>query len=326
MQPLRVLVVRVTSMGDVVLTLPAISDMVDQVPGIQIDWLVEAPFAAIAAMHPGVQTVHAVSWRKWRRSLWKVQTRQALSAFRQRLRQTRYDLVLDFQGQIAKSVVLGLMADGPLVGFGWQGLREPLSSCFYRRRAPVSKSLHLVPRSRALAAALLGYAVPQTAPDYRLRPARANWLPAQAPGLPTYALLIPHASRPDKHWPEDRWAVIGQRLRGLGHQVVVFWGSPAEERMARQLAQQFDGQVPPFLSVAEAAAVLAQAHVVVGLDTGFTHLAAGLERPTVGIYCDFDPRLAGLVSRGFSASLGGVGQYPALLEVNQALTQALAAA
>ena len=120
--------------------------------------------------------------------------------------------------------------------------------------------------------------------------------------------------------------MIGQRLRGLGHQVVVLWGNPAEERMARQLAQRFDGQVPPFLTVAGAAAVLAGAQVVVGLDTGFTHLAAGLERPTVGIYCDFDPALAGLMSRGFTASLGGVGQVPALAAVDQALTQALAAA
>ena len=324
--PLRVLVVRVTSMGDVVLTLPAISDMVDQVPGIQIDWLVEKPFAAIAAMHPGVQTVHAVSWRKWRKSLWTRATRQALSDFRQRLRQTRYDLVLDFQGQIAKSVVLGLMARGPLVGFAWQGLREPLSSCFYQRRGQVSKALHLVPRSRALAAALLGYALPQTPPDYRMQPPAAGWQPEPQAGGARYALLIPHASRPEKHWPEDRWVAIGQRLRGLGHQVVVLWGSPAEERMARQLAQQFDGQVPPFLTVAGAAAVLAGAQVVVGLDTGFTHLAAGLERPTVGIYCDFDPSLAGLMGRGFTASLGGVGQVPALAAVDQALTQALAAA
>ena len=325
-QPLRVLVLRVTSMGDVVLTLPAISDMADQLPGIQIDWLVEKPFAAIAAMHPGVRTVHAVSWRKWRKSLWSSETRQALAGFRQRLRQTRYDLVLDFQGQIAKSVVLGKLADGPLAGFAWQGLREPLASCFYSRRGPVSKALHLVPRSRALASDLLGYALPQTAPDYRLRPAAPGWAPMQSSGDPSYALLIPHASRPEKHWPEDRWVAIGQRLRGLGHQVVVLWGSPAEEHLARQLAQQFDGQVPPFLTVAEAAAVLSQAHVVVGLDTGFTHLAAGLERPTVGIYCDFDPRLAGLLSRGFTASLGGVGQVPPLAAVDQALTEALAAA
>ena len=329
--PLRVLVVRVTSMGDVALTLPAISDMVDQLPGIQIDWLVEKPFAAIAALHPGVQTVHAVRWRHWRQTLWQPETRRALAEFRQRLRQTRYDLVLDFQGQIAKSVVLGKMARGPLAGFAWQGLREPLASCFYSRRGQVSKALHLVPRSRALAADILGYPRPQTAPDYRMRPAPPAWLPQALPlpggagGAAPFSLLIPHASRAEKHWPEDRWVAIGRRLRSLGQAVVVLWGSPAEERLARRLAQQFDGQVPPFLSVADAVALLARAQVVVGLDTGFTHLAAGLERPAVGIYCDFDPLLAGLMSRGFTASLGGVGQVPTLAAVDQALSQALAA-
>ncbi len=322
---MRVLVVRVTSMGDVVLTLPAISDMVDQVPGIEIDWLVEKPFASIASMHPGVRKVFPVTWRKWRKSLWKGETRRALSEFRQNLRAAPYDLVMDFQGQIAKSVILGAQADGPLGGFAWQGLREPLSSLFYSRKAPVSKSLHLVPRSRAMAAALLDYKLPTNKPDYRLQVAPSAWQPSSFSGLTSFALLIPHASRAEKHWPEERWIAVGQRLRALGHQVVVFWGSPKEEVMAKHLASQFDGQVPPFLSVAQAASVLAEAHVVVGLDTGFTHLAAGLERPTVGIYCDFDPLLAGVTGRGFTESLGGVGLYPALAEVNAALTRALEA-
>jgi heptosyltransferase I len=107
---------------------------------------------------------------------------------------------------------------------------------------------------------------------------------------------------------------------------VVFWGSPAEEVLARHLAASFHGLVPPFLTVAEAANVIAKAALVVGLDTGFTHLAAGLERPTVGIYCDFDPALAGVTGRAFTASLGGIGQYPALEAVQEALGQAIEAA
>ena len=206
-------------MGDVVLTLPAITDMQRQVPGIEIDWLVEKPFASIAQMHPGVSKVHAVQWRKWRKSLWKSETRVALQAFRAALRDKPYDLIIDFQGQIAKSVVLGAMARGPLAGFAWQGLREPLSSLFYARKAEVSKTLHLVPRSRAMAAALLGFEAPQSPPDYNLRVQEPFWLPTQSVtsgvsqvpmGLatPRFALLIPHASRPEKHWPEERWVAV----------------------------------------------------------------------------------------------------------------------
>jgi heptosyltransferase I len=318
---MRVLVVRVTSMGDVVLTLPAVTDMVEQMPGIEIDWLVEKPFASIAAMHPGVRTVFPVTWRKWRSSLWRSDTRAAIIDFRTQLRQKQYDLVLDFQGQIAKSVILGSMAKGPLAGFAWRGLREPLSSLFYRRKAPVEKSLHLVPRSRAMAASLLGYPMPLGPPRYHMRVAEPYWTPSGDDS--DFVILIPHASRPEKHWPEDRWVALGHRLRNQGYQVVVFWGSSQEEMMAKQLAAQFDGQVPPFLTVAQAASVLAKAQVVVGLDTGFTHMAAALERPTVGIYCDFDPKLAGVMSAGFAESLGGIGQYPALRDVDLALTRAL---
>ena len=321
---MRVLVVRVTSMGDVVLTLPAISDMVEQVPGIEIDWLVEKPFAAIAALHPGVRTVHPVAWRKWRKSLWKTETRQAMADFRHALRARRYDMIIDFQGQIAKSVILGSMARGPLHGFAWQGLREPLASLFYRRKGEVSKQLHLVPRSRALAAALLGYKLPATAPRYGMQVGPPFWRPELAGEAPPYAILIPHASRPEKHWPEERWVALGHQLRAAGLQVVVFWGSPAEQKMAKAMAVAFNGHVPPFLTVAQAATVLAGADVVVGLDTGFTHMAAGLARPTVGIYCDFDPKLAGILGPAFCASLGGVGEVPALDDVQQALGQALA--
>lgn len=317
---MRVLVVRVTSMGDVVLTLPAITDMIEQVPGIEIDWLVEKPFAAIAALHPGVRMVHPVAWRKWRKSLWKSDTRAALADFRHVLRSKRYDRVIDFQGQIAKSVILGAMARGPLEGFAWQGLREPLSSLFYRRKGQVSRQLHLVPRSRALAAQLLGYRLPEGAPRYGLKVGPPFWRP---PGDAPFAILIPHASRPEKHWPLERWVAVGEQLRRAGLEIAVFWGSPAEEVMARDLAARIKGHVPPFVTVAQAATVLAACDLVVGLDTGFTHLAAALERPTVGIYCDFDPALAGVTGPAFCASLGGVGQVPALDAVQAAVSAAL---
>jgi heptosyltransferase I len=156
---MRVLVIRVTSMGDVVLTLPAVSDMVANIPGVKIDWVVEKPFAPIAAMHPGVAKVIPVQWRKWRKSFHQAQTRAAWRDFRTQVRAHPYDMVLDFQGQIAKSIILGKQARGPIMGFGWNGLREPLSSLFYSRRANVSRSLHLVPRSRNLAAQLCNWYV-----------------------------------------------------------------------------------------------------------------------------------------------------------------------
>ena len=127
--------------------------------------------------------------------------------------------------------------------------------------------------------------------------------------------MIPNASRPEKLWPEARWITVGRRLHDRGWRPVVLWGSDAEQTLAERIAAGCDGEVPPFLRVHEMAAVLAQAQAVVGLDTGFTHLAAALGRPTIGIYCDHEPGLAGVTGPGPVFSLGGKFKLPTLADV-----------
>jgi heptosyltransferase-1 len=128
-------------------------------------------------------------------------------------------------------------------------------------------------------------------------------------------MLIPNASRPEKLWPERHWVALGCRLQELGLTPVLSWGSEAEQTLAERIAAGCDGAVPPWLKVGEMAAVLAGAHNIVGLDTGFTHLGAALGRPTVGIYCDHEPGTAGITGRGPVASIGGKGQVPKLADV-----------
>jgi heptosyltransferase-1 len=317
-----VLVVKTSSMGDVVHALPAASDMLRAIPGLQLDWLVEASFAAIPKMHPGIRRVLPMSWRKWRRQLFDRGTRDAIAALRAELKREPYDLVLDLQG-LLKSALWARQARGPVAGYDRASAREPLASWLYQRTAPVSQELHAVERCRRLAAAHLGYALPQTPPDFGLRPPAAGWLPRGR-----YAVLIPNASRPEKLWPERRWAAVGQRLKDKGWLPVVLWGSEAEQTLAERIAASCEGDVPPFLKVGEAAALLAGAQHVVGLDTGFTHIAAALGRPTLGIYCDHEPGLAGLTGGGQGVpvdSLGGKGQVPGQNEVMSLLERQLAA-
>jgi heptosyltransferase-1 len=305
----RVLIVKTTSMGDVVHALPAVTDMRQAVPGIEVDWLVEQPFAAIPALHPGVRRVLPLAWRKWRRRLLRRDTWTAMGALRTQLRQQPYDLVLDLQG-LLKSALWGRQAAGPLAGYDSASAREPLASWLYTRRASVSRELHAVDRCRRLAAAHLGYALPAGAPDFGLVAPPATW---RAPER--YAVLIPNASRVEKLWPEARWVGVGRRLLDQGCKPVVAWGSNAEQTLAERIAAGCDGEVPPFLRVRDMAAVLAGAESVVGLDTGFTHLGAALGRPTIGIYCDHEPGLAGVTGSGPVSSLGGKGQSPKLAEV-----------
>jgi heptosyltransferase I len=315
---MRILVVKTTSMGDVVHTLPAITDIAKAHPGAVIDWLVEAPFAAIPALHPAVRRVLPIAWRKWRKSLRNPATRAAIGQLRADLQAEHYDLVIDFQG-LLKSVLWAVQAHGPRAGYDWHSIREPLASLFYQRRAAVARELHAVDRNRQLAAAHLGHALAPSPPDFGLRAPTPQWQPPSP-----YAVLIPCASRPEKLWPESDWQAVLAQVLALHWTPVILWGSAQEQALAQRIAHGSTAVVPPFLSVGDTAAVLAGAQLVVGLDTGFSHLAAAFGRPTVGIYCDHEPGLAGVTGAGFVRSLGGKNQVPSRADVLEAFKQALA--
>ncbi len=306
----RILIVKTSSMGDVVHALPTVSDIRRAFPTAQIDWLVEASFAAIPRLHPGVNRVLPMSWRRWRKQLSTGAAWRAMRELREELRTETYDCVLDLQG-LLKSAIWARQARGPAMGYDRASIREPLAAWLYARRAPVSRELHAVQRCRLLAAAHLGYPPPTTVPDFGLvPPAKSGWKVRGAS-----AALIPCASRPEKIWPEARWIVVGKRLKAMGLSPLVIWGTEAEQVRAERIAAGCEGEVPPFLNVHDVAALLAATRRVVGLDTGFTHLAAAFGRPTIGIYCDHEPGLAGIVGPGGVASVGGKGQVPTLAEV-----------
>ena len=306
-------------MGDVVHAMPAISDIAANVPGVVIDWIVEAPFAALPALHPAVRNVIPIAWRKWRKSLRKPETRAAFKAARAAIAKEHYDLVLDLQG-LVKSALWATQANGPRAGYDWASAREPLASLFYKKRAAVDKTLHAVERSRRLAAAHLGYEALGKA-KFSLKAPDAAWTPQS----PCYAVLITGASRPEKLWPEASWQAVAQALQARGLALVWLWGSAEEGERSERLADAAGGEVPPFLTVKDAAAVLARASVCVGLDTGFSHIAAAFGVPTVGIYCDHEPGLVGITGDGFVASVGGRGQRPTTEAVLGLLERALAA-
>ncbi|MDE2402201.1 MAG: lipopolysaccharide heptosyltransferase I [Burkholderiales bacterium] len=311
---MRVLIIKTSSMGDVVHALPAISDMAQAIPGIQIDWLVEKSFAAMPQQHRAVQRVITLQWRKWRKSLRTPETQAAIRGWLAEMRQQRYDLIIDLQG-LLKSAAFACFAQGPRAGYDWHSIREPLASLFYSRKGQVARNLHAVDRCRQLAAQVLNYSLPATPPDFGLQASAEAWTPGPGP----FAALIPCASRPEKLWPQADWIAMAKRLRERGLNVAVMWGSPQEEERAREIAQAVGGNVPPFLSVAQVGDTLAHASLVIGLDTGMTHLAAAHGRPTLGIYCDHEPGLAGVTGPGQVLSLGGKGHVPTLAAVLQAM-------
>lgn len=305
------LLVKTSSLGDVIHNLPVLTDIRRHFPEATVDWCVEEGFAAIPGLHPGLGRVIPVALRRWRRRLLQRATWREISSFGRELRRDRYDLVIDTQG-LLKSALVARRAQGPLCGYSEDAAREPLAAKLYDRRYSVPVDLHAVHRNRQLAAAALGYTVDDP-PDYGIAavPADFAWLPPSP-----YVVLLTATSRDDKLWPEDHWIALGRELHARGlHAVLPAGTQPERDRAARLVAEIPGAVAAPPLYLQDLAAVLAGAQSVVGVDTGLTHLAVALGRPTVALYTATDPGLTGVLGAGFHRNLGGKALIPEVAEV-----------
>jgi heptosyltransferase-1 len=306
----KILLVKTSSLGDVIHNLPVASDLRGAFPGAAIDWAVEESYAAIPSLHPAVARVLPVALRRWRASLLSGAARAELREFLGALRSTDYDAVIDTQG-LLKSALIAWRARGTRHGLDFASAREPLAP-FYDRVHSVPWSQHAVERNRALAARALGYAVTSPA-DYGITAPTAR--PAWLPGGP-YSVLVHATSSRAKLWAVDRWIELGSRLADAGTRSVLPWGAAHERERAADIARRVPGAVvAPAFSLTEAAAVLAGARTVIGVDTGLTHLACALGRPTVGLYCATDPGATGLYGGARAVNLGGRNAPPSVDEV-----------
>ncbi len=163
---MKVLIVKTSSMGDVIHTLPALTDAQKAIPNIQFDWVVEQPFAEIPKWHGAVNQVIPVAIRRWRKNLFSAQTWQAWKSYKQQLQATQYDAVIDAQGLLKSAVLVTRLANGTKYGYDKQSAREGLSSCFYDKTFDIPYQQHAVERIRKLFAMALGYDLPTTIGDY----------------------------------------------------------------------------------------------------------------------------------------------------------------
>lgn len=312
---MKILIVRTSSLGDLVHMLPAISDIAQHFPQAQIDWVVEESFAAIPQWHPAIHTVIPVAHRRWRKSWWSAQSRAERAQFKAQLQSTHYDVVLDMQA-LLKTVWITRMAKGARHGLDWKSARESLASLFFQHKHKVAFWQPAITRQRQLAALALGYEY-SGPPNYGLQTITT------AVGVEPVALIMPSASRDDKLWPEESWHQVFDALEARGLALRLLAGSPAESTRAEALiAGRRNAHVLPRMGLTEVAHELAKATIMVGLDSGLTHLSAALERPTIGIYKASTPIRTPLVSNVYAASLGERGQEPSAQMVLSALQQA----
>jgi heptosyltransferase-1 len=312
---MRILLVKTSSLGDVIHNLPVATDLRRHFPDAVIDWVVEESFADLPRLHPAVRKIIPVAVRRWRRMPLSPATWSEIAAFRRTTSADYYNAVIDTQG-LLKSALIATQARGPKFGHAADSAREPLAARFYDRKYSIPKNLHAVERNRRLAGAALGYSSDELPLDYGIAapPLAAPWLSAGTRS--DYAVLLTATSRADKEWPEPDWQALGQALIAMGMRCVLPAGNPAERDRAARIAADLGRAVAaPPLNLAELASLMAGARIVVGVDTGLTHLAAALDRPTVAIFCGSDPHLTGVFAGARAVNLGSIGQPPGAGEV-----------
>ncbi|AYG43109.1 lipopolysaccharide heptosyltransferase I [Pseudomonas sp. Leaf58] len=289
---MRVLIIKTSSLGDVIHTLPALTDAAHAIPGIRFDWVVEEGFAEIPSWHPAVDQVIPVAIRRWRKNLWQTIKSGEWRAFKRRLRERKYDLVIDAQG-LVKSAWLTRYVKAPVAGLDRYSAREGWASRFYDRRLSVATGQHAVERVRQLFAMALAYDLPEGIGNYGLDLDRLQ-LPPAAP----YVVFLHGTTWATKHWPEAYWRELAERMGRRKLEVRLPWGNPAEKARAERIAQGLNNcQVLPKLNLVGVARVLAAAKACVAVDTGLGHLAAALDVPTISLFGPTNPGLTGAYGR-----------------------------
>lgn len=279
---MKILVVKMSSMGDVIHCLPAVTDLLRVMPDAQIDWVVEEGFADIVNLHPGINRVLPVAIRRWRASWLKF--RGEVSEFRRELKATEYDRIVDAQGLI-KSAVVTAMAKGEVVGFDRESAREPLATLGYHRKVTVDTQLHAIERQRLLFAGAFNYEAPDQL-SYGIR---------SSASAKNQTIIFFHGTTwESKHWPDQNWLGLAELCANAGYRVKLPYLTKTEEARAHWLAKQVEhAEVIPPSNLSGLADELQQAAGAIAVDTGLGHLAAALDVPMVGLYGPTSPTLTG---------------------------------
>ena len=338
---MNILIVKLSSLGDVLHNLPVFWDLRAQYPEAQIDWVVEEGYVhlieplLIRQGFKGIDRIIPIAMRRWKKSLFNKKTRMELKSFFKNLRSIRYDMVIETQGllkaalvtRLAKrshgSVIAGLANATEDSGY------EPMSRWFYTKCVPVPKHCHAVNRSRLVAAVAMNVIQPdmKTSPPQFYPQAFVDQLAQKSSEISAdftqpYVLFFHATARVAKQWDEAHWVEVGRFIAAKGQRVILPWGNAKEKQVSQRLCSKIPGSVvPEAFSLEQAFSIVAGAEMTIGVDTGLTHLSAIMYKPTLEIYCD-SPRWK---TEGFWSTkiknLGDTASPPTVKQVLEAVQQ-----
>ncbi len=287
---MRILLIKMSSMGDIFHTFPAITDLKQAHPEARIDWVVEEGFAEIAAWHPAIERVIPVGLRRWLKARNAAAWHEFIN-WRTALRTQHYDLVIDAQGLLKSALIARCARSHRFEGYSKRSAREMVAALLYNRRHRVSQDQHAVERSRQLFGQILDYTPPP-----RLN-FGINQNFTKVAKNPRKLVFIIGTSWVTKLWASSHWQALACQAVEQGFSVDIIWGSDSERTMADEIitACPSASRPPQRLSITTIAEKLVGAAGVVGLDTGFSHLAGALETPTIALYGATSPTKVGLI-------------------------------
>nr|WP_226832633.1 lipopolysaccharide heptosyltransferase I [Acidithiobacillus sulfurivorans] len=284
------MLLRLSSLGDVLHTLPAMSDLAVSRPDVEVDWLVEPAFAPVVAWHSKVKNAIPFSLRTLKKA--PLTFPAALRQLRNTLRANHYDAVLDSQG-LYKSAFLARLAGAPVLGLAADSAREPGASRLYQQRFTIPWSSPAIARNRQLFAAALQYPLPDTRPDFALAPRRRQWQD-QSLAEPLAQLVrkpfvigfhATSAAWKTKEWPEQHWMTLASRMRVSGLNLVLPAADEREHLRVASIQAGADNVLAlPRLNLETLAMVMSRAQAFVGMDTGLSYLGSALGLAGVTLY------------------------------------------
>jgi len=284
----RVLIIKTTSLGDVIHILPAIAEAAKNNPDLVFDWVVEDTFSEVPNWHLNIENVYEVSIRQWRKNFYKPAIWKAIKKSIGQIRQHQYDYVIDAQG-LSKSAIISLFAKGETYGLDKHSAREGWVSRFYKHKIPVPKGTHAITRLQQFFGKVFHYEPNMNVFDSGIR---HKW---QLANLEKSQVLFLHGTTwKTKHWPEDYWNALAGKLSDDGYQVLLPWGSESEKQRAERVSlDKQNVEVLPKMSLSELAKKFSEVSFIISVDTGLSHLAAACDTPIISIYGATSPVLTG---------------------------------
>lgn len=274
----EILFIKTSSMGDVLHHMPAVTDARRLFPEARLTWLVDELYAPLVQLHPAIDEIIPIAVRRWRKQFYKPSAWQEFFKAVDTLRARTFDKIIDTQG-LVRTALTAKLAFGERHGYDAASIREPFAARFYDVNHKVGWDLHVIARNRTLTARALGYSL-EGAPNYGFD--RSNIKPG-ANG--NYAIIFHATAKVKKEWPEERWIDVANGLSKNGLEVVLPWGSEAERARSERIAAAIpNARIPAHAPILDVARLISGAKLVVGVDTGFLHVAAALGVPVVAVF------------------------------------------